>query len=168
MVGFILIMAAYSCFSQEVQINGIHGTSGNESFKVSNGYGVAYNQFLRNNRRLQIGANVIYGHNKFVHNLPYQYNIINTNDVLYKVHLCYSFRLIGNPKSSLYLSPKVSLNYYSYHETINCYNDIMTGGFDDLDKSIYNVPGLGLILEYEINHFFIEELSFIIEQHSCL
>lgn len=166
---FIAIISLYlsiSLYGQEIQIQGIYGSSSFDSYNTNAGYAVAFNKIIKSKNRIGLSLSHSYSKSAFdkieissTDGLLYK-KIIKPNNqrIAFKAH--YAFKLINNPKSGLFLGPILGLNYFVIDEQIH-----EIGNENTADKSyIYsytykNKIGIGIVLDFELHEFIHPNLS---------
>ena len=123
LIGFLLTSTAV--FSQQIDVSGLYSSSTLNTFKDNWGFDVGYNHFINNNR---LGVSFRY----YAYNTEYDDIYTSDADGVSKeitehdpqnrriaINLIYSYSLIKNEKSNLYLGCNVGLNYFKLQEKVN-------------------------------------------------
>ena len=162
----ILSFISCSIFSQEIELNGKYSYGTTNEFNNNIGYGIGYFHHLNNNR---LGIS----YSQDFCNTPYD-NIYNSledgiskyikeyepNNTRLRVNLTYSYNLLMNPKSKLYIGCTLGINYYLLRgEYDRIENGLISAGHFDYNYSVKNRLGFGFLLEYELTEIIHKRLS---------
>ena len=164
LIGFLLTSTAV--FSQQIDVSGLYSSSTLNTFKDNWGFDVGYNHFINNNR---LGVSFRY----YAYNTEYDDIFMSNADGVSKditehdpqnrriaINLIYSYSLIKNEKSNLYLGCNVGLNYFKLQEKVNqTANGFMSERTYEIDETINNRLGFGILIEYEIKKVILDRLS---------
>jgi len=114
--------------AQEINISFVSSISAREQFSDNYGYQIGYSKLINNKHKLGFNVNHLFSH--FSGKEP---NYFSTNDgkTYYReeessnqrffIASSYLFRIFSKNKSSLFIGPEVSLNYYFYQKNISQY-----------------------------------------------
>src|SRR5690606_35867797 len=128
---------------QQIDISGLYSSSTAKQLKNNWGYGLRYNHFIKNNK---IGLSFKH----YFYNTEYDDIRSSTEDGISKyieeykpqnsritVNLIYSYILVDNEKSNLYLGYNVGLNYYHFKgEKTRIENGFVKGGQYTYDYTV--------------------------------
>jgi hypothetical protein len=165
---FILILAALATnsFGQAIEINTNYSFSNTTTFKNNYGIGIGYNQHLKSGDRVSLGINTCY--NERIYDDVYGdaasmylfIERIKSENYHYGINLSYGFNLVNNLKSSLFIGPKLGLNYSNVNQKITRYEyeDILAKDYETHYK-FKNRIHTGILIEYEIKEVVFEDLS---------
>jgi hypothetical protein len=157
---FILVFIN-NTIAQEFSISLANATSIREQFLTSFGYQIKYTKHIKNKNKLSISFNHLFS--EFSEIDP-TYFSLNDGKTYYRkvasknqrisIATQYFFRIFKANKSSLYIGPEVSLNYYFYNKNIYQYqldhpNDIHDYSYIDKDP---NQLGFGVPLFYSYQY----------------
>lgn len=153
---------------QQIDISGLYSSSTVKQLKNNWGYDLKYNHFINKNRiglsfkhyfynteYDNIRTSLVDGVTKYIEEQEPQNRRIAIN-------LIYSYILVENEKSNLYIGCNAGINYFHFRGVNNSIR--ITDGY--VTKVIYpyeytkkNRLGFGFLIEYEINEVFSERFS---------
>jgi hypothetical protein len=162
-----LLFVTTLSWSQQIDVSGLYSSSTAKAYKNNWGFDFGYYYFVRNNR-LGISFRQIY------FNTEYDDIYTSSNDdgvskyikeyapkhKRSTINLDYSYKLIENEKSNVYLGCSAGLNYFKLKGEYNrIENGNISGGQFYYDYSVNNRFGFGLLLEYEVVGIFSDRVS---------
>jgi len=163
-IGLLLITIKVS--GQQIDISGLYSSSTTKEFKNSWGYDLGYNQFINKNR---FGISF----RQYFYNNDYDDIYPSTEDGVSKyikeynphnrriaINLTYSYCLIENEKSNLFLGVSIGLNYFKLNGSYTrIENGNISGGTFSYDYNKNNRIGFGFLIEYELKQIISDRIS---------
>ncbi|HRZ97081.1 MAG TPA: hypothetical protein P5084_05955 [Paludibacter sp.] len=154
-------------FGQEIELKGIYAGSSSKRYNMNIGYGIGYYQNLKSKNRLGISITHHFS------NRPYDDIHISTEDGIstfiekiepnnqrIAVKMNYAFKLVDNPKSSIFLGPEFGLNYFLLRKKYyRIANENISGGTFTSSFNLNNRPSLGFLFEFELKEIISEKIS---------
>lgn len=152
--------------SQQIDISGLYSSSTTKEFKNNWGYDIGYNHFYRNNR---FGISF----RQYFYNTEYDDIYSSTEDGISKyikeydpqnkrisVNFIYSYGVIENEKSNLFIGVSAGLNYYKLNGSYTrIENGSISGGDFTYDYYKNNRIGFGFLIEYELTQIISDRIS---------
>ncbi len=154
-IGLLLITMSVS--SQQIAIYGLYSSSTTKEFNHNWGYDLGYNHFINKNR-LGISFRQYFYNTAYDDIYPSTEDGISTYIEAYDpqnrrvaINLMYSYSVIENEQSNLWLGGSVGLNYYSLNGSYTrIENGTIGGGEFAYDDEKNNRVGFGFLIEYEL------------------
>jgi len=160
-------MVSIKIFAQQLDFKYIYGVGDEKIYGNYSGFGFSYNHFIHSKNR--IGFAIA----KLVCTTPYDdirgslsdgvsYYIrkITPDNSRFFVKLNYSYSLINNTKSSLYVGSEASLNYYKIDEKYRQFqNGNLVANESETNLTKDNRWGFGVLIEYELKEIFSKRIS---------
>ena len=161
-----LLLMTTMIWGQQIDVSGLYAGSTTKMFKNNWGYDLGYNHFIGNSR---IGISF----RQYFFNSMYDDIYTSSDDGVsiyieehdaknkrMAINLIYSYRLIENENSSLYLGCSAGLNYYQLKGSYTrIANGDLSGGIFKYDYNKNNRLGLGLLIEYELKQIISDRFS---------
>ncbi len=160
-IGFLLITAEVA--GQQIYIDGLYGRSSAKEFKNSWGYDLGYNYFSNKNRFGISFKQYFYytNYDDFYFSRTYGewcFDKYEPQNMRMGVNLTYSYKLLENKNSNLFLGASAGLNYYIFRGRYTRIVGSDIGEFRCFNERI-NRYGLGVLLEYELKHIIWDRVS---------
>ncbi|HOD89417.1 MAG: hypothetical protein QM212_04950 [Bacteroidota bacterium] len=151
---------------QQIDVSALYSSSSAKQFKNNWAYDLKYNHFIKKNR---IGLSFRH----YFYNTKYDDIYLSTEDGVSKyieiyepqnrriaLNLIYSYTLVENEKSNLYIGCNIGINYFHLQgEKTRIENGFINGGNFKYNYRINSRLGLGFLIEYEISKIFSERIS---------
>jgi len=167
---FTILFTASSLFGQDIELGGIFASSSSRKFKSSFGYSLGYNKIVKTKNKLGVSLSYYsYGttYDKIYHPSydPSSLSITETDPdnkrLAFKLN--YTFGLVNNPKSKMYLGPEIGLNYFRIKEQTEriANGQIESGNFND-NYWVNNRLGIGFVLEFQLEEVISKRISTVL------
>jgi len=136
-------------------------------FKNNFGYTLGYNKIIKTKNKLGISfSQYSYGTTyDDIRNPEYDPSSLNITETdpknkRYAFKLNYTFGLVNNSKSKLYLGPEIGLNYFHKNESTEriANGDIESANYTE-DYWVNNRLGIGFLLEFQLDEVISERIS---------
>lgn len=160
-------MISNKILAQQLDFKYIYGVGSEKMYGNNSGFGFSYNHFIGTKSRMgftiaKLVCNTHYDdiRGSLSDGVSYYIRQITPNNSRFFVKINYSYSLINNAKSSLYLGSEASLNYYRIDEKYRQFangNLLENESKTNLTKD--NRWGFGVLLEYELKEIISKRVS---------
>lgn len=152
---------------QELEFFGHYSGSSYNKFQNNIGYGLAYNHITKSENRIGF----IFQHSFFNRNYSDIHRSnedgistyildIDAKNRRIALKMNYAFKIVNKPRSSLFIGPEISLNYFFVNEQVTRYeNEGISAANYQSEYTEKNRFGFGFLLEFELKEIISERIS---------
>ena len=159
LIVIITILSSITQLSgQEVGFYTTFSGSNYNKFQSNIGFGIEYNHFIKSKNKF--GIAIQYSSCKLDYSDIYGSSTdgvstfikqIEPNNSRLSIKTNYAFKIINNPKSSLFLGPEIGINYFFINENVRRLESEYIEAAEYKSKySVNNKIGLGFLIEFEL------------------
>ena len=152
---------------QEIGFYTTYSGSSYNKYQNNIGLGIEYNHFIKSKNRF--GIAVQYSFCKLDYSDIYGSTIdgistfikqIEPNNQRLSIKTNYAFKIINNPKSSLFLGPEIGINYFFINEQVRrLENENIDAAEYQSKYSENNKFGFGFLIEFELKEIISKRIS---------
>ena len=167
----ILLIAILSSMTQlsaqEIELFATYSGSNYHKFQHNIGYGIGYHHTIKSKNKIGLSLQHSFCSMNYGEIYPSLEDGISTyikkvdpknQRIVFKIN--YAFKLVNNPKSSLFIGPEIGINYFLVSEQIQRYeNEGINAGYYHLDFSRKKKFGYGFLIEFELNEIITKRIS---------
>ena len=157
---YLTIIPIFS-FGQQFVINGSFSSGSVKHYNKTYGFGIGYENLLKSQNKLGIYlgySNFSKKYNDIIKpdGVEYKISTIEPNNKRIGLSLNYSFTLINNQNSKLFIGPSIGINYFFVNE--NTFGEYNESNYQ-VEKFFLNKIGAGFIMEFEMYEVFSKRIN---------
>ena len=167
----ILLIAILSSMAQlsaqEIELFATFSGSNYTKFQHNIGYGIGYHHTIKSKNKIGLTLQHSFCNTNYSEIYPSLEDGISTyiqkvdpknQRIVLKIN--YAFKIVNNPKSSLFIGPEIGINYFLVSEQKQRYeNEGISAGYYHLDFSRKKKFGYGFLIEFELNEIITKRMS---------
>lgn len=153
--------------AQEIEFFATYSGSNYNKFRNNIGYGIGYHHIIKSKNKIGFSLQHSFCNTNYSEIYPSLDDGISTyikkvdpknQRIAFKIN--YAFKVVNNPKSSLFIGPEIGINYFFISEQIQRYeNEYINAGYYHLDLSRKNKFGYGFLIEFELKEIITKRMS---------
>lgn len=152
---------------QEIEFFGHYSGSNYNKYQNNFGYGLGYNHITKSGNKLGFVFQHSFCNNNYSEIYPSSEDGISTyimdidaknQRLAFKMN--FGFKVVRNPKSSLFIGPEIGINYFFINEQVTRYENVQISAANyQSEYSMKNKFGLGFLVEFELKEIISERIS---------
>ena len=153
--------------AQEIELFATYSGSNYNKFQNNIGYGIGYQHIIKSKNKIGFSFQHSFYNINYSEIYPSSEDGISTyinkvdpknQRIAFKVN--YAFKVLNNPKSSLFIGPEIGINYFFMNEHVQRYeNEFLNAGYYHWEYSRKNKFGFGFLIEFELKEIITKRMS---------
>ena len=153
--------------AQEIELFANYSSSNYNKFQNSIGYGIGYHHIIKSKNKIGLSFQHSFCNTNYSEIYPSLEDGVSTyiekvdpknQRIAFKMN--YAFKLVNNPKSSLFIGPELGINYFFINEHIQRFeNELLNAGNYHWESSRTNKFGFGFLIEFELKEVITKGMS---------
>ncbi len=168
-----LLVSITQLSGQEIELLTTYSGSSYNKFQNNIGYGFGYNHFIKSKNKFGFivqhsfcnsNYSEIYGSSE--DGISTYIKKVDPKNQRITIKVNYAFKVVSNPKSSLFIGPEIGINYFIISEQIHrLENENISARDYQSEYSKNNKIGFGFLIEFELKEIISKRISISLSVH---